>query len=305
MTSIMITFLGTTAGVPTKFRNHAAIHLKYQSETEAYFLFDCGEGTQKQMTHADVNFMRINDIFITHWHADHFAGLLGLMETMNLEGKTGKLTIYAPEAEKFVPMLLDLGYSTKSFEIVARNTEFEGSGSERLMETDEYEILSTPAKHGIPAVAYIFKEKDRIKIDVEKATSMGLPPKGKIYSDLKSKGHCLFKGKKILLDDIAFIEKGKIVVYSGDTMPCKNIAMAAENADLLIHDATFIKDDEERNHRHSTVQDVIKMAEDCRAKEVILTHISRRYQDTKLIKDAIKDHHNVKIAKDFMTVTLK
>src|SRR3989339_1600504 len=106
-----ITFLGTTAGIPTKWRNHASLYIRYQSENEFCMLFDCGEGTQKQIFSAGLNFMRIDNIFITHWHADHFAGLLGLLETMNLEKRTKPLYIYGPEADRFVETLLDLGYA--------------------------------------------------------------------------------------------------------------------------------------------------------------------------------------------------
>ena len=159
MTQIDITFLGTTAGIPTKARNHAALYVKYKSENEFCYLFDCGEGTQRQMLFAGLNFMRINEIFITHWHADHFAGLLGLIESMNLEDKKTPLTIFAPEAEKFVTMLLDLGYSTKNFSIVPKNVEFEGNQIHKLLETKEFVISTTPVKHGIPAVAYSFQEK--------------------------------------------------------------------------------------------------------------------------------------------------
>src|SRR3989338_9305539 len=91
MTQIEITFLGTTAGIPTKSRNHAALYIRYQSENEFCMLFDCGEGTQKQIFTAGLNFMRIDNIFITHWHADHFAGLLGLLETMRSEEHTSEL----------------------------------------------------------------------------------------------------------------------------------------------------------------------------------------------------------------------
>src|SRR3972149_7694499 len=108
MTQIEVTFLGTTAGVPTPQGNHAAVYLRYQSENEFFYLFDCGEGTQRQIFSAGLNFMRISDIFISHWHADHFAGLLGLMQTMNLESRSKPLRVFGPEAEKFVSVLRSL-----------------------------------------------------------------------------------------------------------------------------------------------------------------------------------------------------
>jgi len=303
MTQIEVTFLGTTAAIPTHDRNHAAIYVRYQSEQEYVCLFDCGEGTQRQIFSSGLNFMRISDIFITHWHADHFAGLLGLAETMNLEGRTKPLTIYAPEAEKFVPMLMDIGYSTKDFDIVPKNVEFEGHEIERLVENPEFVIAAIPMKHGIPAVAYAFIENDRTKIDRAKAHGLGLPPKGPIYKKIKSDRKAVFKGKEIKLDDIAIVEKGKKIIYSGDTMPNQNIVKISENADLLIHDSTFL-DEMENKSKHSTVDDVLKIATAAKVKQLVLTHISRRYQDIQEIKDKLKAYPNVRIARDFMRLEI-
>ena len=303
MTQIEVTFLGTTAAIPTHDRNHASIYLRYQSEQEYVCLFDCGEGTQRQIFSSGLNFMRISDIFITHWHADHFAGLLGLAETMNLEGRTKPLTIYAPEAEKFVPMLMDIGYSTKDFDIVPKNVEFEGHEIEQFVENHEFVIEAIPMKHGIPAVAYAFIEKDRTKIDRAQAQALGLPPKGQIYKKIKSDRKAVFKGKEIKLDDIAIVEKGKKIIYSGDTMPNQNIIKISDNADLLIHDSTFL-DEMENKSKHSTVDDVLKIATAAKVKQLVLTHISRRYQDIQEIKDKLKAYPNVRIARDFMRLVI-
>jgi len=302
MTQIEVTFLGTTAGIPTKKRNHPAIYLRYQSENEHCFLFDCGEGTQRQIFQTDLNFMRIRNIFITHWHADHFAGLLGLLETMSLEGREKPLTIYGPEAEKFVPILLELGYSTKNFKVLAKNVEFEGTRIQTVLEEDEYKITSIPVKHGIPAVAYAFVEKDRIKIDKIKARKLGLPERSRIYKIIKKRGFAIYKGKRINLDDIAKIERGKKVVYSGDTKPCANMIKLAKNADLLIHDSTYF---EEINRKHATLDDVIEIAKKANVKKVILTHISRRYTNVKELNEKIADLPNFSIARDFQKIVLK
>ena len=226
MTQIEITFLGTTAGVPTPQRNHASIYIRYQSENEYCCLFDCGEGTQRQIFTSKLNFMRISDIFITHWHADHFAGILGLMETMNLEKRTRPLVIYGPEADKFVDNLLDLGYASKRYEIIAKPVPFEGTEITTLFETNEFMICSIPAKHGIPAVAYAFVEKDRVKIDKSKAKSFGLPEKGLVFKKIKDHGSSIIHGKKIELKDIAKIEKGKVdISFSTLRHICKGLRM--------------------------------------------------------------------------------
>ncbi len=302
MTHIEVTFLGTTAGIPTKHRSHAAIYVTYKSMTESSVLWDCGEGTQRQIFSSGLNFMRLDNIFITHWHADHFAGLLGILETMGLEKRKKKLVVYGPEAEKFFNTLVELGYSTKSFPVEARNVEYEGNEIETLLETDEYSIVSIPVKHGIPAVAYALVEKDRIRIDKKKAKALGLPDKGPIFKKLKSGGTAEFRGKIIKLEDVSFTEKGKKVVYSGDTVPCANIIKLAKDADLLIHDSTYFEDME---RRHATMDDVVKIAEKANVKKVVLTHISRRYQNIQELKDKIKDYHNFDIAKDFMTVVVE
>ncbi len=301
MTQIEVTFLGTTAGVPTPTRNHAALYVRYQSENEYVCLFDCGEGTQRQIFASGLNFMRISDVFITHWHADHYAGLLGLMETMNLEQRTKPLTIFGPEADKFVEMLLDLGYASKRFDVIARPVPFEGTEIATLLETDEFRICSIPAKHGIPAVAYAFIEKDRVKIDKAKAKHLGLPEKGLIFKKIKEKGSAEFHGKRINLEDIAKIEKGKKFVYSGDTLPCRNVIKLSENADVLAHDSTFF---EEMDGRHANVDEVLKLADEAGVKQLILTHISRRYQDIEEMKEKIAGHGNVKIAKDLMKIII-
>jgi ribonuclease Z len=305
MTQIEVTFLGTTAGIPTKYRNHAAIHLHYQSENEFSYLFDCGEGTQRQLFTAGLNFMRIDEIFISHWHADHFAGLLGLMETMNLEKREKTLTIFGPEATRFVETLLDLGYASKRFDIVPVDVPFEGRQTTTLLERDEFYIASIPVKHAIPAVAYAFIEKDRVKIDKNKAKALGLPEKGPIFKRIKSTGSAVFRDRTITLEDIAKIERGKRVVYSGDTMATENIVTIAKGADILIHDSTFFTDSLEKDYKHATVDEVLAIAKEAEVKQLILTHISRRYQDLDELKDRIKDHRNVTLAKDFMKIELK
>ena len=301
MTQIEVTFLGTTAGIPTPHRNHASLYVRYQSENEFCYLFDCGEGTQRQIFASGLNFMRINEIFISHWHADHFAGLLGLMETMNLEKRTKPLTIFGPEADRFVDTLLDLGYASKRYDVIAKPVPFEGTEITTLLETEEFSICSIPAKHGIPAVAYAFVEKNRVKIDKSKAKKIGLPDKGPIFKKIKDHGSAEFHGKTIKLDDIALIEKGKKFVYSGDTMPCRNVIKLSEDADLLAHDSTFF---EEIEAKHANVDEVLKLAKEANVKQLVLTHISRRYQDIDEMKEKIKDHPHVKIAKDFMKVVL-
>jgi len=303
MSKIEITILGTTAGIPTKQRAHPSIYLIYRDKDEFCYLFDCGEGTQRQILLANLNPMKLDEIFITHWHGDHYLGLAGLIDTMGFENRQRPLTVYAPEAWR-VKRLLNVGYSTKRFMVIPRDVPFRGSEITTILETDRFKIVSTPVEHGVPSVAYGLIEKDKINIDKERAREVGLPAKGLIYRELKEKGRVVFAGKEIRLEDIWVVTKGKKVVYSGDTEICDNLIRLTEGADLLIQDCTYFDDEGFEGYRHASIKDVIKMLEEVRVKRVILTHISRRYKNPKELKNIIKDYPNLAIAEDFMRITI-
>ena len=219
---ITITFLGTVSGIPTLNRNHPAIVMEYYSYYRDVFLFDCGEGTQKQLMKSGISFMQIKKIFITHWHADHFAGLIPMIQTMNLEKRKEPLEIYGPEAERFVSNILDLGYLGMRFQIKAFNLKFEGNEVSKIVETDDYEVLSVPAYHTVPAVAFCFKEKDKWNIDEDKLKKYDIN-RGPWLKKLKADGEFEWKGKTIRMEDVGYVKPGLKVVYSGDTKPHKNI----------------------------------------------------------------------------------
>lgn len=300
---IEITFLGTVSGIPSKDRNHPAITLEYYEEEKDTLLFDCGEGTQKQLMISGISFMKIDKIFISHWHADHFAGLIPLIQTMNLEKRTKELKIFGPEAEKFVSDIIDLGYFGLRFPVTAVNVPFEGEDISLIDETEEYQVFSVPALHTVPAVAYCFKEKDRWNIDLEKLKQLGLK-RGFWLNKLKKFGEAEFKGKKVKIEEISNKKPGLKVVYSGDTKPCENIVKLAKESDLLIHDGTFLE--EEEGKAHADVKQAAKVAKKADVKQLILTHFSRRYTDTKELEDeAKKVFPNTKASYDFMKVKLK
>ncbi|MFH1420790.1 MAG: MBL fold metallo-hydrolase, partial [Candidatus Aenigmatarchaeota archaeon] len=230
-----------------------------------------------------------------------FAGLFGLLETMSLEQRTQTLRIFAPEAEQFVSAIEDFGYSSKPFKILPVNVEYIGHDVEVLVDEEEYQIVAMPADHGVPAVAYAFVEKDRVKIDKDKAAALGLPAKGPLYNKLKQSGFVIFKDKKIKLEDLSVVEKGKRIVYSGDTRPCQNVLQLSMNANLLIHDSTYF---EEFERKHATFKDVLQIAKEAGVKSVVLTHISRRYQDESKLKELVEKFPSVKIARDFMKIVV-
>jgi len=295
-----IVFLGTGSGVPSKRRNHSSIWLRYEGEN---MLWDCGEGTQRQLLKAGLNFMKIDNIFITHWHADHWAGLIGLIQTMNLERRKKTLNIHGPDAERFVGDILDLDYWGPRFRISPRTVPSEGDEITKILKNRDFEVFSTPVKHTVPAVAYCFKEKDRINVDLKKAAKFGLG-QGPAIGRLKSKGEIMYKGKKVLLKSVSEVTRGTKVVYSGDTKSCKNLERISENADLLIHDATFME--ERENRMHTGAKEAAQIAKKANVKKLALTHFSRRYQDTReLESEARKLFKNTLIAEDFLRLNLK
>jgi ribonuclease Z len=303
---IEITFLGTVSGIPTTKRNHPAIVLEYSSDERQVLLFDCGEGTQKQFMKSGISFMRVDKIFITHWHADHFAGLIPMIQTMNLEKRKKPLKIFGPEAERFVSNILDLGYFGMRFPIEAINVPFTGEEATKIDETEEYEVHSIPVYHTVPTVAYLFKEKDRWTIDTKKMKKMKLR-RGRWLKELKKKGVAKYKDKKIKIEDIAEVKPGLKVAYSGDTRPCDNMVKLAKGVDLLIHDGTFLEEDEGK--AHADVTQAAKIAKKANVKQLVLTHLSRRYatkEDIDEIREAArKVFPNTKVADDFMKVKLK
>ncbi len=297
---IELTFLGTGSGVPTAKRGHSAIWLRHEGDV---MLFDCGEGTQLQIIKSGLNFMKINRIFITHWHADHWAGIIGLLLTMNLEGRKEPLYIYGPEADRFVRDIRDLGYWGTGFKLIAEDVPYEGDDITEVLNTKDFEIKSVPVDHTVPAVAYSFSELDTVNVDIKKAEKLYGLKQGPMIGKLKKHGEIEFKGKKITLKDVGYTKTGAKIAYSGDTRPCASIVKLAEGADLLIHDATFAEEVEDR--MHSGAKEAARAAKRAKVKKLILTHFSRRYASTgDLESDAKKIFKNSVAAKDFMSLRI-
>jgi ribonuclease Z len=293
-----IVFLGTGCGIPTKTRNHPAIWLQYG---ENVWLWDCGEGTQRQLLFAGLNFMAIDRIFITHWHADHWAGLIGLFQTMNLEKRKKPIYIYGPDAERFVSDILDMDYWGPRFRIIVKSIPYDQPAI--VLKKANFEINSLPMVHTVPAIGYCFKEKESWSVDLTKAAKFGLK-QGPLIGKLKRKGYIIFKGQKILLQDVAVLKPGIKVAYTGDTKPHKNIIEWAKNADILIHDGTFVEEREDR--MHAGAKEAAEIAKAACVKRLILTHLSRRYTSPKpLLEQARNIFANTDVAEDLMRLEIK
>ncbi len=294
MILIEITFLGTGSGVPTLQRGQPAILLNYNGDC---LLFDCGEGCQVALQKAKISPMKIKKIFISHWHADHFSGLLPLIETMHLFGRTEKLEVYGPEASRFIDSLLELSYLGFGFEIEAKDAGTEEK--EKIFSGSDYDVFSIPAKHTVPAVSYLFKEKDKWNIDMKKARNFGLS--GHILQQLKDKGKIVYGNKTIHINDVANLTEGRKIIYSGDTEPFEGLFR--EKPDLLIHDGTFVEENNVEHCSHSSAEEVARLAKKYRIKKLVLTHLSRRYKTEKPLLKAVRPiFKDAVVAKDGMRI---
>ncbi len=300
--SMRIIFLGTSASVPTIRRSLPAVAVKREGEL---LLFDCGEGTQRQMIKVRVGLNKETKIFITHMHGDHVLGLPGVLQTMSMFGRTKSLYVFGPEGIlDFIEAILRTVHFSLRFKIFVEEVE-EGI----ICEEKEYVIKAVWAEHTVPTLAYALIEKPRPgRFNTEKAISLGVP-KGPLWSKLQ-------RGQSIVLDDGRIVmpkdvlgppRPGRKVVYISDSRPCEKLVKLAENADILIHEATF--SDELRSRAvedmHSTASEAAMLASQAKVKRLILTHISARYNDpTVLLEEAKKIFPEVEVAEDLMIINV-
>jgi len=300
---IRIVFLGTTASRPTKLRGLPSIAVEFQKET---LLLDCGEGTQRQMIIAGINPNRIKNILITHLHGDHFFGLPGVIWSMGLDMRTQDLNIYGPKGiKKFLDFLDEFLKPYRRFNLKVFEID-EG----KVFETEDYAVYAAKVKHSVLAYAYKIKEKDRPpKILKEKLEELKIP-RGPFLRELKMGKEVKLKDGRIIKPSDVLGEpvKGKIIVYSGDAAPSESLIKFSMDADVLIHEATFGEDEESkaREYRHSTAKDAARIAREAKVKNLILTHISARYEKgEQLLVESKEIFPNTFLAYDLFDFVLK
>ena len=297
-----IIFLGTSSAVHSKDRNHPSIALKAFGEI---MLFDCGEATQRQLLHTTVSPMKISKIFITHYHGDHILGLPGLLQSMSLNGRDSKLTVYGPKGlNKIKDAIYSLGYCAIEYPV-----EFIEIEPGIIIDNDQYFIEAQRVKHNVPALAYSIEEKKKPRFLREKAIELGVPV-GPAFGKLHNGEEVEIDGKIIKPEQVlGEPRKGRKMTYSGDTRPCEEMIMLARDSTLLIHESTFIQDEKSNadEYGHSTAIDAAYIAKDSNSKELVLTHISTRYgpeYGDKMLKEAQEIFENTKLAHDFMEIKL-
>lgn len=271
---IRVTFLGTAASRPTVSRNVSAVLMNRQGEL---LLFDCGEGTQRQMMRFQTGFS-IGDIFFTHMHADHYLGVIGLLRTMGLQAREEPIRLWAPEGSRSILYdAVHLGVERVPFEIEIRELE-----PDHRIERDGYAIVAYRTKHGARSLGYALVEEDRLgRFNLDRARELGVP-EGPLFGQLHRGESVEVDGRTIRPEDVVGpARKGRRIVYTGDTRPCRRTVQMAREAELLIHDATFGQDEADRARAtfHSTAREAAEIARKADAKRLILTHLSSRYAD--------------------------
>jgi ribonuclease Z len=272
--SLAIRLLGTAASRPTVERNVASVAIVREGET---LLIDCGEGTQRQMMRYGVSF-GLADLFFTHFHADHVIGVIGLMRTMSLQGRTDLLRFWGPKgATRMLRRAEEFGMDRLSFPIEA--TELEPG---QRLERGDYDIVPYPVDHrGARALGYALVEHERKgRFNPDLARELGVP-EGPLWGEIH-------RGRAVTLDDGRVIEPsmlvgaprpGRRIIVTGDTRPCTATVEAARGADVLVHEATFGDEEAARavETGHSTAREAAIVARDAGVGTLLLTHLSARY----------------------------
>jgi ribonuclease Z len=298
--AITATFLGTGSGVPSLERNLAAVAVQRQGEI---FLFDCGEAAQIQYRRAGIGFAGLASIAITHLHGDHVTGLLGLLMSLQMADRTEPLDLYGPpglgEYLRCNRKVLQTG-----FRYPIRLRELDGPSVFR--ETEAYRMSALPLDHGRFCLGFRLQEFPRPgRFNLKAAEELGVPP-GPLYGALqRGETITLPDGRRIPPDAVLGASRpGAVLAYCTDTRPCANAVELARDADLLIYEGTFDATMEEEAHRkaHSTVADAARVAAAAGVRQLVITHLSPRYQDiSPLLAQARDIFPRTRIARDLWT----
>jgi len=320
--------LGSSAAIPVRERNLSSTALKYKNEL---LLFDCGEDLQRNLIEAGLKLNKPLKILISHFHGDHIIGLPGLLFRFGLISRTAPLTIFGPRnlflylfvhrkvlglKANYPLRIVEIDNDNKKL-IVFETLDSDIPSEEKLLEdnvifeSDKYTLKYTEVDHSVLTFAYSFVEKPRYgKFKPERANELGIP-ESRLWKKLQEGEIIEFEGKKIdpLKEGIVGPKRpGRKVTYSGDTVPCESLIELGKNSDVLIHEATFSKElsDIALEKKHSTSIDAAIDAKKMGAKQLILTHISSRYQEdaVKLLDDAKEIFPNTLLAIDLMRISL-
>ena len=296
---IRVVFLGTAASRPTVARSVSAIAVHRLGET---FMFDCGEGTQRQMMRYGTGFA-VHDIFFTHMHADHILGVPGLLRTMGLQGREEAMNLYVSRGSaRIMTDAVHLGVDRIPFPVHIHELE-----PDQVLERNGYDIVPFRTRHGRHALGYALVEHARLgRFDPERARALGIP-EGPLWGRLHRGETVEAEGRRVEPGEVVGEARpGRRVVYTGDTRPIPETVRMAAGADLLIHEATFADEEADRAREtdHSTAREAGEVAREAGVRRLVLTHISPRYtlDQSILVREAAAAFERVEIAFDGMDI---
>jgi len=296
-----VVFLGTAASMPTAQRGPAALLVRRGSER---LLFDCGEGTQRQLQRSAIGLPDLQEIFLTHYHADHFLGLPGMLKTFALRGRDQTpLSVYGPPGlrelfKRLRPFLGRLPYPLTAVEL---------EPGERL-ERGEYAIEAFAVDHGVDALGYALVEQERPgRFDVAAADSLGVPA-GPARGQLQAGAEVTLADGRVVTSAEVLGEPrpGRKLVLTGDTAPSPGVVQAAHGADLLVHEASFLEEEAGRAREtlHSTAAGAAEIARLAQVRLLALTHLSPRYFGPELEAEAREVFPETVVPRDFDVIEL-
>ncbi len=299
---MQMVFLGTSSAAPTVERGLSSIALQRGSEL---LLFDTGEGMQRNFIKAGIGMNKKMKIFISHMHADHSVGLLGLLQTMALQGREKSIDIYGePRVEEFLRENMRIINFGLTFDLVVHKIEREGV----IVKENDYQVLCCEAEHSIPSFAFCLEEFDRPgAFNVDEVKRLGIP-EGEMYRKLQYGQDIVYNGKRISSSQVVGApRRGRKIGISGDTRPTQKLAKFFQGCDVLVFESTYSHDKLQKaiENWHSTAAEAATLAKEAGAKKLFLTHFSARYDETSvLVKEAAAIHSNVEAAEDLKSVEI-
>jgi ribonuclease Z len=302
MVDMRLVFLGTSSAVPTASRGLSSIALIRGAEV---LLFDAGEGMQRNFMKAGLGINRKMKIFITHMHADHCVGLLGLLQTMGLQGREKSVYIYGePRLEEFLRENMRIINFRLTFDIIVRKIEKSGV----VVKEKDYQISCCETLHSVPSFAYCLEEFDRPgTFNILEAKRLGIP-EGELYGKLQHGQNIIYGGEMIKSTHVVGPpRRGRKIGISGDTRPTDKLARFFKDCDILVFESTYGRDKQEKaiENGHSTAAEAATIAKKAEVDKLLLTHFSARYDETSLlVKEATAIHNNVEAAEDLKVVKI-
>jgi ribonuclease Z len=290
-----LVFVGTSGSMPTAQRAPSALLVRRGGER---LLFDCAEGTQRQLLRSTVGLVELPEVFLTHYHADHYLGLPGMLKTFAIRGRTLPITIYGPPGlrDLFGALRRIFGRLTYPYELVELRPG-------DVLERGDYQLVTFPVAHGVASIGYKLVEADRPgRFDVEAADALGVPAGPERGALQGGDSVTLPDGRTITPDSVLGPPRpGRTIVLTGDTAPARELVEIAQGADVLVHEATFCEEERDRAAEtlHSTAAGAAEVARAAEVGVLVLTHISNRYFGPEVAREAREIFPATVVPRDF------